>query len=89
MAKANSKTAESPTQAVLESVTLDIKSHIIDDNGTVLETQTVVEDRTDNPEGESQVEYEIEHAEVGDKGTILTTYGEPVGGFPEANRGSE
>jgi hypothetical protein len=49
---------------------------------TKLETNTVVEDRTEAPEIDRPVEYEIEHQEgYGPNGdTILTNYGEPVGG---------
>jgi hypothetical protein len=48
---------------------------------TSVQTQTVVEDRTENPEVRPMVEYEAEHQEL-DGGTMLTTYMHPVGGFP-------
>jgi hypothetical protein len=40
-------------------------------HGTILETNTVYEDRTDNPEAERDVEYETEDEDLGN-GTILT-----------------
>lgn len=50
---------------------------------TQVETQTVVEDRTSDPADMIPVEYHVKHEEIA-HGTILTTYGEPVGGFPQA-----
>lgn len=51
--------------------------------GTIRETNIAYEDRTTNPARDHVVEYESESVEIGDLGTILTTYGEPVGGFPK------
>lgn len=53
-------------------------------HGTIRETNTVYEDRTVKPAVDRAVEYEAETIELGDRGTLLTTYGEPKGGRPEA-----
>ena len=50
---------------------------------TVVDTVTVVEDRTEEPADVVRVEYQSEDIDLG-HGTILTSYGEPVGGLPEA-----
>jgi len=44
-------------------------------NGTQLSENTVYEDRTNNPEVERSVEYELEAVELGN-GTILTNVGQ-------------
>jgi hypothetical protein len=44
-------------------------------NGTQLSENTVYEDRTNNPEVERSVEYELETVELGN-GTILTNVGQ-------------
>jgi hypothetical protein len=51
--------------------------------GTIRETNTVYEDRTLNPSRDEVIEYEAVTTEL-DGGTVLTTYMDPVGGFPEA-----
>ena len=57
---------------------------------TEVSTKTVVEDRTEAPEVRPVVEYEVEHKDdIDQHGTMLTTYGEPVGGFPEEAEVSE
>jgi len=48
---------------------------------TVISTQTVVEDRTEVAEDRSAIEYVSKDEDLGN-GTIRTTIGEPVGGFP-------
>ena len=50
---------------------------------TEINTITVVEDRTDDPADAARVEYQSEDIDLGN-GTILTSYGDPVGGHPEA-----
>jgi hypothetical protein len=59
----------------------DIDAVVAAHNGTVVTTNTVVEDRTEKPEVAADIEYESESVEL-DGGTILTTHGEPVGGRP-------
>lgn len=65
-----------------DAIVLNTKTDIVDadlkvlDGGTVLETQTVVEDRTDKPAIEAEREYHSEEITL-DSGTILTSYGEP------------
>jgi hypothetical protein len=50
---------------------------------TKLETNTVVEDRTEAPVVDREVEYDVKHEPAGNDGaTVLTTYGDPVSGFP-------
>lgn len=47
-----------------------------------------VEDNTDTPEARVEVEYVAVHEDLGG-GVILTTYMEPVGGFPGDKAASE
>jgi hypothetical protein len=47
-------------------------------SNTVVETQTVVEDRTDEPARKLGFYYEVEEKEL-DNGTILTSYGDVKG----------
>lgn len=55
---------------------------------TEVKTRTVVEDRTEAPEIRPVVEYHAEDKAL-DGGTILTTFMEPVGGFPGEAEASE
>ena len=55
---------------------------------TEIETKTVVEDRTEAPEMRPVMEYHSEDKEL-DGGTVLTTFMEPVGGFPGEAEASE
>jgi len=55
---------------------------------TVVETITVVEDRTEAPVERMEVEYDATHETVGAFDTVLTTYGEPVGGRPGEDEAS-
>lgn len=48
---------------------------------TAVETNTVLEDRTETPAEDRVVEYDAVDVEI-TPGTIRTTYGEPVGGRP-------
>lgn len=50
--------------------------------GTIRDTNTAYEDRTYNPSRDDDVEYEVIREEVAG-GTIIETYMEPIGGFPE------
>lgn len=53
------------------------------DNGTIRETQTVYEDRTYNPVPDPVIEYSVKREDLGN-GTIMETYGAPVGSEDEA-----
>lgn len=51
---------------------------------TTVETKTEVEDRTEVAIEVAPVEYHATDETVGKYDTVLTTYGEPIGGRPEA-----
>lgn len=74
-------------KAAKDNVEVTANAHVedIDGRGTARTTQTIVEDRTENPEVRPVVEYEVvEHGVIDGHGTVLTTVMEPVGGFPKA-----
>jgi hypothetical protein len=50
--------------------------------GTIRETNTVYEDRTLSPEVDRVTEYEAEEVSL-EGGSLLTTYGAPLGGWPK------
>ena len=78
MPKASNQTSDTtPAPEAIESPAADA-TLVIDTRGTILETQTVVEDRTDHPELDVVPEYEAEETDLGN-GTVLTSYGELKG----------
>jgi hypothetical protein len=67
--------ASNPASATIPQA--DIDEVIAAHNGTVVTTNTTVEDRTDRPEEAHEVAYEAEVREL-EGGTILTSYGAAV-----------
>ena len=55
----------------------ELRTEVLKDAGIAVETNTKVEDRTDNPVDDAELSYDSTDEDLGN-GFILTTYGEAV-----------